>query len=321
MSNGVFIIGFILFFFAAWVASGGPNKPISFAGPYITPVTTISTTQTGYGTLPTGTQTITATKSSISNLQAQVNGLNKQVQDAKLFGTPSPYKGQVTISWGSSLGTADPKQEYITLKASYNAPPNIPISGWKLMRVSNDTTVTIPQGQELFMPNSSATLPIVLHPNDVAVINSGESPIGKSFRENECLGYYTKGTTFNPYLSQSCPSPKDDYDAHYPNNSYKDDTCYTLLQRTYSCTIPEETTSLSNSCYQFIDQYLNYPGCVANHKTDAQFWGGTWRIYLNRGAATTRQNDVRYYGPVWKQTHDAIKLLDQEGKTVDLYEY
>jgi hypothetical protein len=321
MSDGWFIIGFFLFFFAAWLGSGGPSKPISFAGPYITPITTIGTTQSGYGTLPTGSQSISATRASITNIQSQVNGLNKQVQDAKLFGTPSPYKGEVTISWGNSLGTADPKQEYITLKASYNAPPNIPISGWRLVRVSNDTTVTIPQGQEIYSPTSNATLPIVLHPNDVAVINSGESPLGKSFKENECMGYYTKGEQFNPGLSQSCPDPKADYDAHYPTNSYKDDSCYTFLQNTYSCTIPVETRSLSQNCYAFIDSYLNYPGCVANHKTDERFSGNSWRIFLNRTAITSHQNDTRYYGPVWKQTHDAIKLLDQSGKTVDMYEY
>ncbi|HEV7121585.1 MAG TPA: hypothetical protein VGN56_02015 [Candidatus Paceibacterota bacterium] len=323
MNDGAFILAFFLFFFAAWVASGGPTKPISFAGPYITPITTVGTTQTGYGTLPSGGAgaSISATRSTLSNIQQSVAGLNKEVQEAQLFGEASPYKGDVTISWGNSFGSSDPKQEYITIRASHDAPDNITISGWKLVRVSNDTTVTIPQGQKIFSPTSTATAPIVLHPDDTAIINSGKSPIDESFEENECMGYYTKGEQFNPGLSQSCPYPYDDFVAHYPTNSYKDDTCYNLLKNTYSCTIPIETSSLSSNCYNFIDQYLNYPGCVANHRTDQDFSGNTWRIFLNRDIIQGHDTDTRYYGPVWKQTHDAIKLEDQNGKTVDLYEY
>lgn len=321
MNDGAFILAFFLFFFAAWVASGGPTKPISFAGPYITPVTTVGTTQTGYGTFPSGSVSIGTARASVSGIQQTVADLNKQVQDARLFGEASPYKGDVTISWGNSFGATDPKQEYITIRASHDAPQNLVISGWKLVRVSNDTVVTIPQGQETYSPTSTATAPIVLHPDDMAIINSGESPLNESFKENECMGYYTKGEQFNPGLSQSCPDPNADFIAHYPTNSYKDDTCYNLLKNTYSCNIPAETGSLSSICYNFIDTYLNYPGCVASHRTDQNFSGNTWRIYLNRTVIVGHQTDYRYYGPVWKQTHDAIKLEDQNGKTVDLYEY
>ena len=41
--------GIIIFFFILWVYSGGPAHPISFAGPYITPITDVGVSSTGYG--------------------------------------------------------------------------------------------------------------------------------------------------------------------------------------------------------------------------------------------------------------------------------
>ncbi|MDB5265380.1 MAG: hypothetical protein JWM39_93 [Parcubacteria group bacterium] len=323
MSDGAFILAVFFFFFAAWLASGGPTKPISFAGPYITPITSVGTIQTGYGSTggtSGGGTSISAARSTLSNIQNSLGGLNKQVQDAKLFGTPSPYKGDVTISWGNSLGASDPKQEYITIRAASNAPQNLNITGWKLVAVSNDHVATIPQGQEIYSPSSTATAPIILHPNDTAIINSGVSPVYESFKENECMGYYTKNDQFNPGLSQTCPSPINDFNAHYTGNVFKDGGCQQLIQNTYSCNIPD-TNSVSSDCNIFIENYLNYPSCIVNHQADEQFSGNEWRIYLNRDVIKVHNTDTRYYGPLWQQSHDAIKLEDQSGLTVDLYEY
>lgn len=320
MNEGVFLIGFFLFFFVAWVGSGGPNKPISFAGPYITPVTTVGTTQTGYGTLPTGSQSISAARGNLTNIQQSLATLNKKVQNQKIFGAASPHQGEVTISWGNRLGGTDPKQEYIQLRASSNAPQNLDITGWKLIAVSNDATAVIPQGQELYSNVSAATSDVILHPNDVAVITTGESPINRSFRENECMGYVTNGEPFSPSLSQSCPSPIDDFNAMYSGNPYKDQ-CYQTIQNLYGCQVPGSNSHLSTTCETFIASHLNYTGCVDNHRTDQYFWGNTWHIFLNRKPIEGHQNDTRYYGTLWKPSHDAIKLVDQNGLTVDLYEY
>jgi len=322
MSDGVFIVGFILFFFAAWVASGGPSKPISFAGPYITPITTTGITQNGYGEQVKGNVNIGAARSDLFSIQQAVTNLKNDVQDAKLFGTPSPYRGMVTISWGNNFGATDPDQEYVTIKVSNNALPNIPISGWRLISVSDDRSGTIPQGQELLSRTSGATAPIVLHPDDVAIIVTGESPVGVSFRENECIGYYTQNKNFYPSLSQSCPDPRDDFDTFYTGNIYKDGDCQTFVSSVNRCDLPNESGAhLSSSCYAFIDKYLNYQGCVAAHRGDERFWGSTWRIYLGRTQIKGNHTDTRRYGELWKSSKEAIKLVDQNGKTVDLYTY
>lgn len=327
MSDGVFIFGFFLFFFIAWVASGGPSKPISFAGPYITPITTVGTIQTGYGgtggSTNFGSQTISAAQSTISGIENSLTSLNEQVQNAKLFGTASPYKGDVTISYGNSLGGTDPKQEYISLRVADNAPQNLDITGWKLVAISNDATAVIPQGQEIYSPTSSATQDITVQPNDVVYVNSGQSPlpVGNSFLENECMGYLSQGEPFVPGLSQSCPSAQNDFNTYYSGNQYKDGQCYQVIQNTESCQVPEDNSQISSDCYAFINNYLNYPGCVAHHQGDQYFSGDTWWVYLNRTAIMGHQNDTRYYGTLWQPTHDAIKLEDKNGLTVDLYEY
>lgn len=322
MSDGVFIIGFILFFFAAWVASGGPSKPISFAGPYITPITTSDVRQTGYGDPTSGTVSIGAARSDLFSIQQAVTSLKNDVQDAKLFGTPSPYRGQVTITWGNNVGATDPDQEYITIRAEHNAPPNIPITGWRLVAVSNDRGGTIPRGQDLLSRTSGATAPIVLHPDDVAIIVTGESPVDVSFRENECTGYYTQNKNFYPSLSQSCPDPRDDFDRFYTGNIYKDGDCETFVSSVNRCDVPNESGErLSSSCYAFIDKYLSYQGCVAAHRGDDRFWGNAWRVYLGRKPISGNHTDTRTYGELWKPSKEAIKLLDQNGKTVDVYTY
>lgn len=324
MDNGpFFLIVFFFFFFAAWLAGGGPTKPISYAGPYITPITSNTVTQGGYGDqvrLGSGSYSYSAGRSDLFTIQGTIDTIREKVQEDKLFGTPSPYKGQVTIGWGNNVGATDPDQEYITLQVASNAPQNITITGWRVQNISNDHGATIPKGTELLSTTNDATAPIVLHPGETAYLITGESPIDASFRENECLGYFTK-KNFTPYLSQNCPSPQDDYDRYYTGNTYKDDGCYNLIRTLYSCDVPKNTSGLSSSCYNFIDNHLTYSGCVATHRGDARFWGNAWRIYLGRTEITRSHDSTRKYGDLWQPTHDAIKLLDQNGKTVDLYEY
>ncbi|MEK7602552.1 MAG: hypothetical protein AAB472_03640 [Patescibacteria group bacterium] len=47
-TDALFVVMCILFLFAAWVATGGPTRPVSTAGPYITPVTRSGEESQGY---------------------------------------------------------------------------------------------------------------------------------------------------------------------------------------------------------------------------------------------------------------------------------
>jgi hypothetical protein len=74
-------------------------------------------------------------------------------------------------------------------------------------------------------------------------------------------------------------------------------------------TVTGSTRGLSTTCRAFIDNYLNYNGCVANHKDDANFYGNTWHIYLG------------YRDSMWRTRNEAVKLLDWNGKTVSAFRY
>ena len=71
---------------------------------------------------------------------------------------------------------------------------------------------------------------------------------------------------------------------------------------------------LSNVCKDFIRNDLTYGGCVAFHENDSNFYDDEWRVYLGG----TKQ--------LWRKGTDddaleIIRLLDQNGLTVDLWRY
>src|SRR5882757_1001106 len=95
----LFFIAVFIFIFVVWVATGGPDRPISFAGPYLYPIETTGVKATAYGT-PREVDTTTKSGSigaSLSDTQQTLDELRKQVADSRTFGDSSPYRNQVTI--------------------------------------------------------------------------------------------------------------------------------------------------------------------------------------------------------------------------------
>ena len=330
-SEFLFFLAMMVFFFVLWLAGGGPTKPISWSGPYITPITNVDQTQVGYGngtwlsgvnvtgSLPgVKTQEI---RSSLSSAQYQLGNLQIEAKKQALFSTPSPYRGMVRIT-GGNFSATDQDQEYVTIQVSSSAPQDYPITGWRLQSVSTDTSVRIGTGSAL--PTSGGvneTAPIVLHPGDQAYIVSGESPIGGSFRENMCTGYLGYSQSFSPALAQRCPTARDEFDHYFEGNPYKDTGCYQAVQNTSICKTPSDAGRISSYCLALIDKRLNYNGCVASHQYDAYFSTGTWRIFLGRTDITRTHKEKSEYGELWKSSRDGVRLLDENGLTVDLYTY
>lgn len=292
-SDAVFFLGVLVFFFAAWLYSGGPNRPISFAGPYITPITDVDTTQRAYGDGGSFWGDITNIGNGISGLQGTSD--------------PSPLRGEVRVSGVGNAGTTDPDEEYVSIQNTGTAP--IDITGWRLVSGASGKSGRIPEGASL--PRSgrlNSTDRIVLQPGDTALVVTGESPLGVSFKENMCIGYLQRNQKYQPSLPLTCPLAAQEFDRYYTGNELRDDTCYYRMQSTASCTTPSRS-GVSSRCEDLIDEYLTYNGCVEHHRSDANFVGSTWRIYLDENRE------------LWKPTRDSVKLLDANGKTVDLYTY
>ncbi len=331
MSDAFFFLAILSFFFVMWLAGGGPTKPISFAGPYITPITDVGQAQQGYG----GTQWVTGIKvngtlpsvsqqeirSSVASAQYQLADLQKQANKDKLIGTKSPYYGQVRITGGNTSST-DPDQEYVTIQVSSSATSDITLTGWRLQSVATDYGATIGTGDSLPSGvDANDVERIVLHPGDQAYVVTGKSPISGSFKENMCTGYLAKNGTFYPSLAARCPAASEEFSRFFEGNQIRDEGCYRLTQSNPICKTPSDTGSVSSYCLSLIDKRLNYNGCVATHRYDAYFSTGTWRIYLGRTEITHNHTDKTVYGELWRSSREGIKLLDQNGLTVDLYTY
>lgn len=319
VSDGVFFVGILLFFFLLWFVSGGPTRPISFAGPYITPITDTGTVQEGYandsawfgfgssfegkwfGSDPMG-------GGSSANTQSEIRRLEGLVSDLQTFGESSPYRNQVSITGVSS--SVDVDNEYITIQLSRSAPSPVTVSGWRVRSDATRNSATIPSGTELPKSGVNSVAPITLQPGDTLTLTTGDSPIGVSFRENTCVGYFAQRQSFVPSLQSSCPSPLDEFERYYEGNKLADDECYDYVRSLEQCTaVPNPPSDLSRACRELVDERLDYSGCVATHRNDADFSDSRWRAYLERS------------GTLWKTSREAIKLIDNNGKTVDLYTY
>lgn len=313
-----FFLGVFVFIFLIWVVTGGPVHPIAFSGPslaepgalgggtYLTlPSSPYKVSGTSDVSLPgsSGSQNVSDSAPSVS-IPPLVGGTT--------FGEVSPYRGMVVMNhYVSSAGSSDPKNEYIEIGVAQNASIPVDISGWTLKSDASSNSVMIPRGSET--PTSgivNAAQDIILTAGERAIIISGQSPIGASFRENKCIGYFSTFQQFYPSLPQNCPTPSDELTANYGSGYIGDASCIDYVNKLSRCQVVlSPPVTVSGSCQSFLVKYLNYNGCMAAHKNDADFKGSAWRVYLGRTTA------------MWRTQHEVVKLLDINGKTVDAFSY
>jgi len=301
------LLGIFVFIFIAWIATGGPARPISFAGPYITPVTDVGERSEGYGSI--GDTTIGKFYSDTiygGNNYLSPNELQGQLNDIKEDAADSTYKNSVQIS-GGRFGGEDEDDEYVTLTTSGNT--SVDITGWVIR--SSSKKAVVPQGKLIAWSNGSgALINIVLSPGETAYINTGKSPLNTSFKENACSGYLGARYDFTPSISyNACPSPEDELRTFYTGDANSYVACKTYLENTSGECGDTSGGVAPSSCRLFIAERLNYSGCLIGHQNDTNFILDTWRIYLN-------ERD-----PLWRGRDATLRLYDSSGNLVDVYEY
>ncbi len=229
------------------------------------------------------------------------------------LGEISGFKGQISFrrsSSGAQENRAD--EEYVRIEANSRNKSSIDITGWKLSSPVSKTTYIIPKAAEL--PRSGVInreTEIKLRPKDVAIISTGRSPTGISFRTNICTGYFEQFKDFNPPLDKSCPLADNEFDAVSIFDPEFDATCVEFLEDITRCEMPlsDFPIGLTNSCRSFISEKINYTGCIENHQSDVDFYKNEWRLYLGKT------------NPIWKDKREIIMLLDSENKIVDTLTY
>lgn len=310
-----FFIGVFVFIFLIWIATGGPLNPLAFSGPRLALPGELG--GGSYLSLPRSPFGIS--ESSNVSLPGSSDGSTaKNTPDSSFaggtvsFGEVSPYRGIVSINRSvSGAGSLDPQNESIEIYVSQNATGPVDLSGWRLVSDVSGSTMIIPKGTEV--PSSgtiNAAQNIVLTAGNRATIISGQSPIGASFRENKCIGYFSTFQKFSPGLPQNCPAPDTELTSNYGTGYIRDVACIDYVNTLSRCQVVlSPPVGVSGTCQSFLVKYLNYNGCVSAHQSDSDFKGTVWRIYLGRTSS------------MWRARHEVVKILDTSGKTVDAFSY
>lgn len=310
-----FFVGVFVFIFLIWVATGGPLHQISFTGPRLALPdalgggTYISFPRAPFGI---GTSNVSLPGSSGGGSTSYDQTLPAPVITGGVFGPSSPYRGAVRMNhYVSGAGSSDPKNEYLELSVVQDAGSPVNLSGWTLSSDASGNSAVIPKGTELPISGTvNASQDIIITPGKRVLLVSGSSPIGASFRENKCIGYFSTFQQFNPSLPQNCPVPSDELSNYYGAGYIRDVACIEYVKTLPRCQVAiTPPAGASGACQSFLVQYLHYNGCIAAHQNDADFKSDTWRIYLGRTNA------------MWRTRYEIVKLRDAEGKTVDAFSY
>lgn len=305
----VFIL-FLVFLGILWAATGGPQRPISHAGPFLKPPSAPSV-QLDVGEVKGSTfeadavqiREVKAEAGSLLNYFFNGSGGSEPVPD-------SPYAGLVELS-KAQAEASNPNEEYITIEASRDLKRNITITGWTLE--SKATSIKAPIGSAANIPllgGVSSESPVTVGPDAIVYITTGRSPYGSSFRTNTCTGYFEQYQDFKPGLDTECPEPTDEA-LKNPQKAGGNVACIDFIEQVNSCEIYTNTIpyEVGSQCRDFILNDLTYSGCVSSHRNDPDFYKNEWRLFLNR------QQEL------WNNTHDQIRLLDENGKLIGSITY
>jgi len=286
-----------------WFLTGGQYSGKT-ENPFLRPPSPLDTGET-YGAvpLPSGTTTNTTTDTATPDTKTEAK------EDSSVNKVLSTLKGSVNLRFGNARAE-DARTEYVEIFASYNNTQPINITGWKLKSAISGKTVTI--GSGVYLPFSGAVNRednIFLNPGDRAIVTTGHSPKGVSFRLNTCTGYFEQFQDFTPALPQQCPRPGNEDLTINPG--VLNDTCIDYIEQLPACFahIKAIPFGFSAECSEYINKNIHYSGCLKLHKDDPGFYKTEWRIFLKRDAE------------LWKQKRETIKLLDTKGKTIDSLSY
>lgn len=243
-------------------------------------------------------------RTSVSAPRGVIESRQEVVSDASQNG--SLYKGRVALQV-TRAKEREAKKEYLTITVR-SGTSGVPITNWKLKN-SKGEEFKIGKGTRLvFSSQVNPQEDIVLKGREKAVIITGRSPVGTSFRTNICVGYFEQFQDFVPPLRENCPRPINESNLQ---SAGLNDICLNYIERLSVCRIPlsQKPLNLNNECLNFIEENVNYNACVNEHKADSDFNGDTWMIYLNKDEE------------IWKQQREVITIYDQNGKLVDSASY
>lgn len=248
----------------------------------------------------------------LAALELEYDALQKKSQESALYGTQSPYRGMVYLAPDTStMRETDRELEHIIVSAHFANTGPIDITGWSIESALTRARHHIPPAAAPLIPGISSSVgPVVLDPGATAIITTGNSPLGSSFRENICTGYLQQFQRFSPPLTLTCPAPAKVLPMTPENLERFGDACFDSLSTLPTCHYPSDIPGSPNAaCRNYLANELSYTGCVTRNRFRSGFHAPEWRLFLS----LPRE--------IWRNSHDAVRLLDAEGRTVDVLTY
>ncbi|OGG54748.1 hypothetical protein A3C20_03975 [Candidatus Kaiserbacteria bacterium RIFCSPHIGHO2_02_FULL_55_25] len=225
------------------------------------------------------------------------------------YGVPSPYRGMVALSQANARegGTV---HEYLELDAREGISA-VPLTGWSLQSMVSGVRVPIPGAAAPFIIGVVNQLsPVVLAPGQTALVVTGPSPVGVSFRENRCTGFLEQVQSFDPALANACPASSELAPLTAENLHQYGSDCMDFARSLPQCSFPVNLpSSLTPGCRAYLVNTFTYSNCVDIERSRSSFELDTWRIYLSSASE------------LWDNQHDIIRLLDAQGRTVAAISY
>lgn len=291
-----------------WFWRGGTEFQSSHE-PYIKPLAPLNTGET-YGNIYLShdeeKQTLDLPENPIKTLRNFFRGSSStSTEIAKIS-----FSRVFLIDGTAGTKTTDPQEEYVRVLANHENALEHRLSGLTLSGNAYSVRQTIPQAIENFILGSSTLekINVSMPPEGRAIITSGKSPVGASFRVNVCSAYLGQFQKFVPEFRPDCPSPMEELKKYGP---YEDPFCQSFVNnlpvcRSFDGSFPG---NISTSCKKFVTERLSYNSCFATHSSEKDFYKDEWRLFL--GA----EQDL------WKSKQEVIKLMDAKGTIIDAVTY
>ncbi len=301
---------------AIWFFTGGPQRQSAHEGAYIKPLEPVNTGEV-YGNYYEGTagkpkQTINlpeAPADILKNAESGIKSFIEQVQEAERIHTSSLLARRISFDGVAGAKNTSVNEEYLRIVASEYAKGTIMISDLLLRGIALNSYVLIPRASELPLAGVTTSKKIVsLPPGGRALISTGRSPIGTSFRVNMCTGYLDQFQKYTPDLRKDCPDPAADLKTAGLSS---DSSCVDFVESLPRCRIYQGKfpSNLSTSCKAFVTEKLNYNSCALSHKDDDDFYSNEWRLFLEE----TKE--------LWANKNEVIRLIDSKSDTIDAITY
>lgn len=212
----------------------------------------------------------------------------------------SPYRGKIFISSVSGAGET-PEFESVVLE-NRSQKEKVSLTGFSIENSRGERFI-IPPGYDLPGFSAPAQDQILLKPGERVTINAGKQDRRMDFRQNLCTGYFDETSRFTPALSHQCPRS----DARRLTNL--SDRCLRIIDATASCRQPTFEGFVDSDCSAYLNENLNYAGCVRNYRSREDFYSKEWLVWMQRPAEFLRN------------VHDKVILRDPQGKIADEYSY